>query len=58
MAKKKPSVSTADVLKSSRGTWGVVDPRTKVVPDKTKYSRKEKHQKQRVKGNFSANDYN
>lgn len=31
--------------KKYRTTWGILDPVTKVVPDKTKYSRKKTHKK-------------
>lgn len=42
-SKKKPK-SNLEILKSIRKTWEV-NPVTKVIPDKTKYTRKEKHKK-------------
>lgn len=30
-------------IKSIRGTWGNINPVTKIKKDKTKYTRKEKH---------------
>lgn len=32
-------------MKKYRTTWGILNPVTKIVPDKTKYSRKSKHKK-------------
>lgn len=29
-----------------RRSWGIMNPATKVIPNKTKYSRKQKHRKQ------------
>lgn len=34
-----------DIMKSIRGDWGDVCPTPRIVPDKTKYHRKNKHQK-------------
>ena len=43
MAKKQQEQkSWAEVFNGQRRTWQI-DPRTRVVPDKTKYNRKEKH---------------
>jgi len=41
--KKKKQAKTIGEMCNSRGTWGGIKPVTKVVPDKTKYSRKRKH---------------
>ena len=35
--------SNLEILKSIRNTWGNVNPTTKVIKDKTKYTRKIKH---------------
>ena len=35
--------STYDALKSTRGTWGIVNPRTRVVESKKVYKRHKKH---------------
>ena len=43
--KYKETFSTYDFLKSVRGTWGAVNPVTKIVPDKTKYNRKKYNKK-------------
>lgn len=43
--KYKETYSTYDSLKSVRGTWGTVNPVTKIVPDKTKYNRKKYNKK-------------
>jgi hypothetical protein len=45
MAKKKKTSKTdpIEAVRASRGSWFGVNPVTKVIPDKTKYSRKEKH---------------
>lgn len=42
MSKKEKSKSWAEIFNSKRRTWQI-DPRTRVIPDKKKYSRKEKH---------------
>jgi hypothetical protein len=36
-------MSVIGKMTKSRGTWGAIKPVTKIVPDKKKYSRKEKH---------------
>ena len=45
--KKKDTVQSditfLDAIKSQRGSWNGVNPVTKVIPDKTKYSRKKKY---------------
>lgn len=44
MTKKKNKAKTIGTICGSRGTWGAVNPVTRVVPDKkNKYSRKTKH---------------
>ena len=52
MAKRKKKKDTVksdmtflDAIQSKRRDWGNLNPMTRVVPDKTKYSRKEKHKK-------------
>lgn len=35
--------SNIELMKSIRGTWGNIKPITKIMKDKTKYSRKIKH---------------
>ena len=50
MAKKKKDTVKSDMtfldaIQSKRRDWGNLNPVTRVVPDKTKYSRKEKHKK-------------
>jgi hypothetical protein len=52
MAKRKKKKDTVksdmtflDAIQSQRRDWGNLNPVTRVVPDKTKYSRKEKHKK-------------
>ncbi len=35
--------SNLELLKSIRNTWGNINPATKVIKDKTKYTRKIKH---------------
>lgn len=42
MAKKQEQKSWAEVFNATRRTWQI-NPRTRVIPDKKKYSRKEKH---------------
>lgn len=32
-----------DIFKKQRGDWGEINPVTKVIPNKKKYKRKEKH---------------
>ena len=32
-----------DIFKKQRGDWGDVNPVTKIIPNKKKYKRKEKH---------------
>lgn len=50
MAKKKKDTVKSDMtfldaIQSKRRDWGNLNPVTRVVPDKTKYSRKKKHKK-------------
>jgi hypothetical protein len=50
MAKKKKDTVKSDMtfldaIQSKRRDWGPLNPVTRVIPDKTKYSRKEKHKK-------------
>ncbi len=45
-------------MKKYRTTWGILNPVTKIVPDKTKYSRKKKHKRKdadETAKNFSQN---
>lgn len=47
MAKKfrtKPK-TTEELAKTIRRDWGNVNPVTRIMPDKTKYNRKQKHKK-------------
>ena len=37
--------TTVELLKKIRNSWNGVNPTTKVIPDKTKYNRKQKHKK-------------
>ena len=37
--------TTAEFLKKIRNSWNGVNPVTKIIPDKTKYNRKQKHKK-------------
>ena len=55
MAKKKrdtvqSDMTFLDAIQSKRRDWGNLNPVTRVVPDKTKYSRKEKHKKNYKEG--------
>lgn len=43
--KKKKKPTTIGEMCGSRGTWGAIKPITRVVKDKTKYTRKKKHKK-------------
>ncbi|MCF8012213.1 MAG: hypothetical protein K9L17_13405 [Clostridiales bacterium] len=52
MTKKK--VSTTNAIKKNRYTWGI-NPATRVVEDKKKYSRK--RDKKKIKGNFDAKNF-
>ena len=57
MAKKKrdtvkSDMTFLDAIQSKRRDWGNLNPVTRVVPDKTKYSRKEKHKKNYKEGDF------
>lgn len=42
MSKKEKPKSWAEIFNSNRRIWRI-NPRTRVIPDKKKYSRKEKH---------------
>lgn len=42
---KKKKKTTIDYLSKIRNSWNGINPVTRVVPDKTKYSRKQKHKK-------------
>lgn len=45
MAKKKKKKIAYEIWKGIRKDWNGVNPVTKIIPDKTKYKRKEKHKK-------------
>lgn len=40
---KKTVKTYTEIFKSERKSWGQVNPVTRVIPDKTKYTRKQKH---------------
>lgn len=44
--KKEDKNSTYEAARHLRGSWNGVNPVTKIIPDKTKYSRKKKHKKE------------
>lgn len=44
MAQKKVK-TYVEIFKSERKTWGEVNPVTRVMRDRTKYNRKQKHKK-------------
>ena len=61
MAKKKKETVKSDMtfldaIQSKRRDWGNLNPVTRVVPDKTKYSRKEKHKKNYKEEQYWAKD--
>lgn len=41
--KDRKKKKTIGAMCGSRGTWGAINPVTKIVPDKKKYNRKKKH---------------
>jgi len=41
--KNKKPLTTIEAIRKVRGTWGNVNPVTRVVPDKTKYKRHPKY---------------
>jgi len=43
--KPKDYIDMYDVYKKVRKSWGDVNPVTKIVPDKKKYTRKKKHKR-------------
>ena len=49
MSKKKIKVkSNMELLKTIRGSWGNINPVTRVERDKTKYTRKIKHREPHI----------
>lgn len=43
--RRKEKDSNYEALKKIRGDWGGVNPVTKIIPNKKRYKRKEKHVK-------------
>ena len=54
---QKTKVSTYDVLKKERGTWGDISPVTKVVGDKTKDSKNQRKNKKKLIEKEMDGDY-
>ena len=42
---KKKEKDWVDLIHSFRGSWGAINPVTKIIPNKKKYTRKEKHKR-------------
>ena len=43
MSKKKETNPTYEAARCMRGDWNGINPATRIIPDKTKYTRKKKH---------------